>query len=153
MRPTYETQSDRNWQTQAKQKIESKLFMLYGDSTVIEEGPFSKHDFTIIANGCEAIGEYKRRTHKFGTYPDVTLSESKWNYLRKYRGSAFIVFEFTDGVYLGNVSIMPSLTAKLGGRTLKTRDPFDIHMCVQIPIEYLVPLRLWVPEFIQQTGQ
>jgi hypothetical protein len=127
--------------------------MLFGDSMVIEEGPFSKHDFTIIADGCEAIGEYKRRTHKFGTYPDVTLSESKWNHLRKYKGSAFIVFEFTDGVYLGDVTNMPSLTAKMGGRTLRTRDPFDIHMCVQIPIEYLVPLRLWVPQFIQQTGQ
>lgn len=153
MRPTYESQSDRNWQNYAKQKIESKLFMLFGDCTVIEEGPFSKHDFTIIVQDKEAIGEYKRRTHKFGTYPDVTLSQSKWNHLRKYPGSAFIIFEFTDGVYLGDVSKMPELTAHMGGRTRRTRDPFDIHMCVQIPIEYLVPLRLWVPEFNQRTGQ
>lgn len=133
------------WQLRAADKVSSRLFLYFGDNTVTDEAKYSKHDFVLKIGKWTAIAEYKRRTHKFGTYPDATLSETKWTYLRSFNGPAFIIFEFTDGIYVADINHIPNLLAYLGGRTRNTRDQWDVHMCVQIPLEFLVPLNKWIP--------
>lgn len=148
MRITYESENDRMWQLGAADKVSARLFLCFGDNTVTNEAKYSKHDFTLKVRKWTAIAEYKRRTHKFGTYPDVTLSEPKWTYLRSFNGPAFIIFEFTDDIYVGEVRHMPPLIANLSGRTKNTRDQWDVHMCVQVPLEFLVPLNKWIPNIL-----
>ena len=152
MRATYESENDRMWQLRAADKVSARLFLYFGDNTVTDEAKYSKHDFTLKVGKWTAIAEYKRRTHKFGTYPDATLSEPKWTHLRSFDGPAFIIFEFTDGIYVGDVNHMPNLLAHLGGRTKNTRDQWDVHMCVQVPLEFLVPLNKWVPDIPQNLS-
>lgn len=145
MRQTYETDNDRHWQELARQKIESHLFMLYGDCTVTTTDRLIKHDFDISVGENSAIVEYKRRTHRYGYYPDITMSNSKWEYLRNQSKDAYFAFDFEDGLYIADAKKIPPLLAKMGGRTRNIRDKYDIHMCVQIPIMYVHKLRFWKP--------
>ena len=145
MRPTYESESDRYWQELARKKIEGRLFILYGDSTITNTSSLTKHDFEVSVGDNTAIIEYKRRTHRFGRYPDVTMSNSKWEYMRKHPSDAYFAFDYEDGMYMANAKAIPPLLPAMGGRTRNVRDKYDIHMCVQIPLMYLYRLNHWRP--------
>jgi hypothetical protein len=145
MRTKYETDNDRQWQELARQKIAGRLFLLYGDSNIKTTASLKKHDFDIDVGDYTAIVEYKRRTHRYGRYPDVTMSESKWKYMRSHPKDAYFAFDYEDGLYMANAKAIPELLAAMGGRTRNVRDAYDIHMCVQIPLVHLVKLNWWKP--------
>lgn len=83
------------------------------------------------------IAEFKRRNFKFGQYPDVVLSADKVRRvmaLKPYNVRALFVIEDKLGaIYWTDLAIASLLTPRLGGRTLNTRDPWDIEDVVHIP--------------------
>lgn len=149
MRKLFETPANRQAQAYAALKLQGRLFCIFGECDVAVTSKTCKHDINWSTPELSGICEYKQRTHKFGTYPDVMITKSKWDYLRSYDGYAILLTEFTDGDYITEVQQMPDLESRLAGPRIK-RNEFDQAQSVFIPLVYFIRLDLWKPN---QTGQ
>jgi len=145
MRKLFETPANRQAQAYAALKLQGRLFCLYGECDVELTPKTCKHDINWNTPELSGICEYKQRTHRFGTYSDVMITKSKWDYLRSYDGYAVLLTEFTDGDYITEVQRMPNLESRLAGPRVK-RNEFDEAQSVFIPLTYFIKLELWIPK-------
>jgi hypothetical protein len=104
-------------------------------------------DFFAIADKRPIWIEFKRRSHTYGTYPDVVLSALKWWHatsLAERTGGTFaFAVAFDDGTRVAHWDPeMPwTPTFSHGGRTLNTRDSADMEPVAHIEIERFVSMR------------
>lgn len=135
-RPLYEKASDRDNESRAFPLIES---FIGGEARKLPDRHFA--DCVIVGSGERVIAyvEYKRRRMRWGDYPTIMLSASKYLRLEELRnlgvGSYFAV-EDRDG----DLRIADMISADLrfyvewGGRTSSTRDSMDIEPVCHFPI-------------------
>ncbi len=88
--------------------------------------------------------EVKRRSHDYGTYPDVMLSILKWDRgvsLSYTTGRPFLFavrFTDCDAVYRFKQGDELEFAIVHGGRTKNTRDDADVEPVIHIPIERFI---------------
>ena len=137
MRPKYETQADRDNENRAIPMIESAL---HGVARKLPDNHFA--DFCVVDANIRVAGfvEFKRRSFRWGDYPTVMLSASKFQKListKEVRIRSFFVVEDAAGevkaVDLHRADL--DYRVEYGGRTSKTRDRHDIEPVVHISIE------------------
>ena len=94
-------------------------------------------DFKIL-NGDAFLGilEYKRRYFSYGKYPDVMLSEHKYlagkAISEKDNVPFLFVVELNDGTYYTELDGDYKVT--YSGRTVQTRDKWDIENVIHVPM-------------------
>jgi len=134
VRPKYETQADRDNENRAIPMIES---VFHGVARKLPDNHFA--DFCIVdANvRVSAFVEFKKRSFRWGDYPTVMLSVSKFHKListREVKVRSFFVVEDSQGelkaVNLHRADL--DYRVEYGGRTAKTRDSRDIEPVVHI---------------------
>jgi len=132
MRPIYENAQTKLDETNAAQKIANFL------SVSLEKQSIAyRIDYKLLSGG-DHVGllEYKRRKFTYGKYPDVMLSEHKYKEgmrLAKKHNIPFIfAVELDDGIYLAEMEKGYPVT--FSGRTVQTRDKWDVENVVHVPM-------------------
>lgn len=151
MRKLFETPANRHSQSYAALKLQSRLYCLYGECDISLMPSTCKHDMNWTTPYLSGICEYKQRTHKFGTYPDVMITKAKWDYLRTYNGYAILFTEFTDGDYITEVQDLDELDSRVAGPRIK-RNEYDEALSVFIPLKHFTSLSTWYPKGYQANG-
>lgn len=136
-RPQYQTSSDLRNEQRAVPAIESAL---RGEARKLPRNHFA--DFVVVGEGGGILSyvEYKRRKFKWGAYPTILLSATKFLKLRSVSGlrvRSFFVVEDDDGDIRALELTRADLdfTVEYGGRTAQTRDPRDIEPVVHLGCE------------------
>jgi len=136
-RPQYETQSDRDNELRAIPMIESAL---HGVARKLPDNHFA--DFVVVDATARVVAyvEFKCRSFRWGDYPTVMLSVSKFSKLvatRDVRVRSFFVVQDSSGeikaVDLQRADL--DYRVEYGGRTSKTRDRRDVEPVVHIKTE------------------
>jgi hypothetical protein len=148
MRPTYETESDREREEACAKRILSRLGA--GAMMVKLNGQYSRIDRLALRPGKKPLWiEIKCRSARSDSYPSLMLSCAKWQAgveMADATGGQFvIVAAYTDGDYAytykrehvnsGEVQVV------FGGRTLHTRDAGDVEPVVMIPKQFFRGLK------------
>jgi hypothetical protein len=136
-RPRYETQSDRDNELRAIPMIESAL---HGVARKLPDNHFA--DFVVIDATAQVVAyvEFKCRSFRWGDYPTVMLSVSKFAKLvaaRDVRVRSFFVVQDSFGEVKAVDLHRSDLDYRVeyGGRTAKTRDRRDVEPVVHIQTE------------------
>mgnify|MGYP003625443258 CR=1 FL=1 len=135
MRTIYEQEHNRLDETNVVPVLEEHL-----KGQAIKLPPLYFADFAMVGNDGNILSfvEFKKRNMKFGQYPTIMLSSSKWLRLKSVellRQRALFVVQCIDGVWAVDLT-RPDLKFDLvyGGRTKQTRDNADVEPCLMIPI-------------------
>lgn len=133
MRQQFETPEDLQNEMIARMQIEKQL------GVQLKKCPKNYKVDWFAFRGPEFIGpvEYKRRKHKFGSFPDVVLSYDKGAALKQIvrdnECKFMLVNEFDDGIYC--CTSFDGWKVEFGGRTKNTRDADDLHPVYKIPLK------------------
>lgn len=135
MRPTYETQEDRERQTSTIAVIERRWNCV---ATALKA--MSPIDYALCrGREIRAWAEVKVRTNPAGKYPDYMLSLHKWqDGIRQSEFTGlpfFLVVGFTDGVRFVRGYKDLQVKYAIGGRTDRN-DPADIEPVVLIDMRH-----------------
>lgn len=139
-RPKYETADNRLNEVRAFPRI-AKHFS--GDTRLRYEKmpPMSFADAALVdrKDKVHAYIEYKKRNMVWGKYPTIMLSASKFLKLHQMEdlgvGAYFVVEDNEGRLYaLDLQSPLLRMSVEWGGRTAKTRDPYDVETVCHFPI-------------------
>ena len=133
-RPQYETQSDRDNELRAIPMIEASF---HGVARKLPVNHFA--DFVVVDASSRVVAyvEFKCRSFRWGDYPTVMLSVSKFAKLvasRDVRIRSFFVVQDSVGELKAIDLHRPDLDYRVeyGGRTTNTRDRRDVEPVVHI---------------------
>ena len=138
-RQLYETDGDRSKEESAKAVLE----MAWG--AVFHKLPVKYGADWIAVRGGKAVAvlEYKNRPHGHLKYDTYLISLHKWMTVRQVAAEAnvraFLVVEFTDGLYWAEMMDGIGETG-VGGRTDRG-DPDDVEPCQFVPLSCFTKLR------------
>lgn len=109
--------------------------------TFVKNGPLAALDWHILDKNGVYFGsaEAKRRLILPTTYSTIILSERKYKDLQNSanrNGEAFFIVKFNGGsIWSVDIKTIPSLKARMGGRTDREGDnPNDLELVVDIPM-------------------
>ena len=135
-RPRYEKPIDVGFETEALDILMMSLGPRYTWDTA---GKNSELDATVYRDGvfyCDV--EVKTRNPKFfsqAQHEGYVLSAQKWFRLLSM-DARLLVYWKNEGVYALRPIAAPQISIRRGGRTVDTRDEWDIEDVVYIPWEY-----------------
>lgn len=139
-RPKYETANNRldearafprianHFKTDRHLRYEKLPPMSFADAVLIDQ---RDHIYAYV--------EYKKRDMVWGQYPTIMLSASKFLKLHELQdlgvGAYFVVEDGEGRLHALDLhSPLLRMTVKWGGRTVKTRDPYDVETVCHFPI-------------------
>lgn len=140
MRPTYETEGDKNREAKV---IDSLCAVWECNATKLPK--FYKQDWALTSVGgtVRALVEVKCRTHPRERYPTLILSLEKWLALAMLsehtNAKGILAVQFSDGIFWMVAKPQPQWRIAIGGRTDRN-DPDDVEPVVHIPTNSLKPL-------------
>ncbi len=135
-RKTYETAEMRSREELVLQRLAHTWGCEYG-----RYEKFSPVDALLFYQGNPyALVEVKIRKMTWGRYPDIMLSESKWDSIMEMSAESqipwvFIVSLQSGGDYYYAHANGDRFHVEYGGRTAQTRDRWDIENVVKIPCD------------------
>ena len=136
MRPRYETPEDLN-----REKAVALLLEGHFGAEAVKLPESYRVDYAYFSRGRNptpvAFCEIKCRNRAYDQYPTMVLSQSKWDVLVKLAKDRWVPVHFAtqllDGLYLMTCRDVP-YDVVVGGRTVDTRDEWDIEPVVLIPM-------------------
>ena len=139
MRPTKRvTHLDHERERQVQRRL-----ALSWDCVVLryEDDDFAPFDFTFMRHDKPmAVGELKARSHKYGDYPTVYLSERKYKALMLAHDGGLVplfIVQYLDRLMYIDVSTLTDTSTTLAGRTDRTNATNDIEPMIEVPITLL----------------